>query len=349
MSLGFLTESALVPSKAKPIQVDAKSLVDLKAVVFQKDQERQRRLRDALTADDDGGHSGRRLSKYAHLRGGNKSRKRLGASSSSALSRGEERTGRSRCNRGVEARNRRDEEMQELETPDEDDDRAWHKRSTEMLRKKARLYEDMARGEGASAQASGDFLVDFEAKRSSTAGGVAKQTELVEITDEFGRSRRVAIDSEEYTAFVKTQQQDKPDRPAAQTQNVTCDVAEAGKSHEEEEAKGSIPPGYNGSFVVSQWETRLKAADKVHLQEVHERATVAQSVARASSSSTALDRKTRKQQRLERLRSQRKNAAAPPAAVAGTPSGDAAIPDRGEAGGASEQATDFLNQLSSLM
>jgi hypothetical protein len=44
MSLGWQTESALLPSKAKPIQVDNKSMVGLKSILLQKEQERALRL-----------------------------------------------------------------------------------------------------------------------------------------------------------------------------------------------------------------------------------------------------------------------------------------------------------------
>ncbi|KAG7400738.1 hypothetical protein PHYBOEH_004544 [Phytophthora boehmeriae] len=311
MSLGFLTESALVPSKAKSIKVDSKSLVDLKAVVFQKDQERQRRLREALTAGDDDsvGQGAFRLGKYAHLRG--KSRNRSGSEDT--------QTGKRRRNRGVEERSRRDEEL-EQEEPDEDDDEAWHKKSAEMLRKKAKLYEEMVIG-GGGEQLKAECLVDFGAKKF-TEPTSTKECAMVEITDEFGRTRSVAADSEEYTAFVQSQQHSK--------ERTSDEVKERRDDVDGEKSAG-------GSFVVSQWEKRLKSSEKHHLKEVHERATLAQSFAH-SSSSGAMDRKTRKQLRLERLRNQRTQAAVADDATA--KSADSA---------ASEKATDFLNQLSSLM
>ena len=41
MSLGFLTESALLPSKAKPIQVDGRSQLPLKAIVAEELSKRE--------------------------------------------------------------------------------------------------------------------------------------------------------------------------------------------------------------------------------------------------------------------------------------------------------------------
>ncbi|OWZ13363.1 hypothetical protein PHMEG_00013327 [Phytophthora megakarya] len=312
MSLGFLTESALVPSKAKEIKVDTKSLVDLKAVVFQKDQERKRRLQEALTAENDASSGALRLGKYAHLRA-NKRRKRSE----------EDRVGRKSRNSGVEARSRRDEEANAREAPDEDDDEAWAKKSAEMLRKKAKLYEEMASG-GGNTLLKGECLVDFEAKKFVSDTARSEENGMVEITDEFGRTRSVAKDSEEYTAFLRPQQRGEQ----GEMERKHCGVEE----RDEEKTHG-------GSFVVSQWEKRLKSNEKQHLVEVHERATLAQSLGRSSSGS--VDRKTRKELRLERLRKQRAEAATSSEGVESTNT----VIDSA----ASEKATDFLNQLSSLM
>ncbi|KAG7388933.1 hypothetical protein PHYPSEUDO_011580 [Phytophthora pseudosyringae] len=324
MSLGFLTESALVPSKAKEIKVDTKSLVDLKAVVFQKDQERKRRLREALTAENDdetrAGHGALRLGKYAHLRGGSKRRK-------------QSEEGKKHRNKGVEARSRRDEEAKAREAPREDDDEAWSKKSAEMLRKKAKLYEEMANG-GGGDHLKGEWLVDFAAKRytSEAVSTNGEKARVEEITDEFGRSRKVATDSEEYAAFLETQQQQCRDGELEET-NHHGNV---------EDRDGEDRAGNDGSFVVSQWEKRLKRTEKKHLKEVHERATLAQSLVH-SSSAGAVDRKARKQLRLERLRKQREEAAAATSSESAAPT--STVVDST----ASEKATDFLSQLSSLM
>ncbi|EEY69468.1 uncharacterized protein PITG_21993 [Phytophthora infestans T30-4] len=313
MSLGFLTESALVPSKAKEIKVDAKSLVDLKAVVFQKDQERKRRLQDALTAENDEESSCRRLGKYAHLRGGSKRRKRSD----------ENRVGKNYRNRGVDARNQRDEAKKTQEAPDEGDDEAWSKKSAEMLRKKTKLYEEMANG-GNRDFMKGECLVNFEAKKKlSEEMSVKDKKTMVEIMDEFGRTRNVATGSEEYAAFLGTQQQFKMETSEKQHRGGAED-----NTREE------------GSFVVSQWEKRLKSTEKRHLKEVHERATLAQSLAHPSLSGV-VDKKTREQLRLERLRKQREEVAGSTESATYT----STMPDSA----ASEKATDFLNQLSSLM
>ncbi|KAL3674710.1 hypothetical protein V7S43_000648 [Phytophthora oleae] len=317
MSLGFLTESALVPSKAKEIKVDAKSLVDLKAVVFQKDQERKRRLKEALTAENDeeapGDHRGLRLGKYAHLRRGNKRHKRSE----------EDHIGQNHRNRGVEVRNRRDEDAKAREVPDEADDEAWAKKSAEMLRKKAKLYEEMANG--GKDHLKGEYLVNFDAKKVLETAANAREGTKVDIMDEFGRTRRIATDSEEYTVFLETQQ----------TQHR--EEAEHYDAVEDRKGEDDAP---GGSFVVSQWEKRLKPSEKDHLKEVHERATLAQSLVHSSSAGT-MDRKSRKQLRLERLRKQKEDVV--------VASGSDTRTDTEVDSAASKKATDFLNQLSSLM
>lgn len=325
MSLGFLTESALVPSKAKPIAVDAKSLVDLKAVVFQKDQERQRRLRDALEADGDGATGGgRNLARYAHLRG--KSRKRAGAAS---LSKEEDRIGKRGSNRGVDKRRRRDEESAELDKDSKDDDEAWARKSESMLQKKAELYDQMMNGRvkdaGVASAMVSESLVDFAAKRSRDPGraeAAQPVDETVEITDEFGRTRRVASGSPEHLRFLE----------ASKPKEVPT-VAEIDESGVESSDRRE-----GGSFVSSQWDHRLKSAEKSYLQQVHERASLAKAA-------TAVSKQSKKQLRLEKLRQERARAAATDGSLtaANAPSrlaNDEAV---------SAQATDFLNQLSSLM
>ena len=320
MSLGFLTESALVPSKAKEIKVDAKSLVDLKAVVFEKDQERKRRLQDALTSTtiDDAvrGPKAFRLSKYAHLRGGKQQRPKQSEKT---------RAGKKHCNRGVEDRRRRDEEAKAREAPDEDDDAAWTKLSTEMLRKKADLYDKLASGMG-SDHVNGECLVDFDAKREM---GRSEAVTMTEIMDEFGRTRRVPTDSEAYATFLETQQ-----GLYGEKRGEEKSFEDRGKNEEEVKENG-------GSYVVSQWEKRLKSTEKTHLKKVHERATLVQSWADTALAGTA-GRKSRKQLRLERLRKQQEEIAT---SMESTAAANTAVDSA-----ASEQAaTDFLQQLSSLM
>lgn len=314
MSLGFLTESALVPSKAKPIRVDSKSLFDLKAVVFQKEQERQQRR-----AQDQDQHdpSGRPAGKYAHLKG----RKRLGDLPS-------ERDGRvfKGRNRGVEKRMRRDQDAQDDHAPDQDDERAWHKRSAEALKRKATLYDAMMTGQrpGGDGALAAECLVDFDAKRERMFE--TQDQHLVEITDEFGRSRSVASGGQEHTAYLQQQQQEAPAATGKIPKPQTNREDDAGKTP-------------SGSFVVSQWEKRFNSDEKTYLQEVHDSATL------AKKAGPMLDRQTKKQLRLQKLKAQAAAAASSNAASSvGESASAAAAPGQDETMAAA-QATDFLSSL----
>lgn len=349
MSLGFLTESALLPSKAKAIKVDSKSLVDLKAVVFQKEQERQerkRQLEHALHGDDDEGDADgststtgtghRGFGKYARLKA---TKKRGGAS----LSREEEQVGRS-SNPGIEKRRKRDEDAQEL-LIDEHDDKAWHKKSAEMLKKKAKVYEEMMHGRSdasgagsGSAVVSAECLVDFDAKkRSSVLGGKAvvatssESSSQVEITDEFGRVRFVASGSAAHSEFLRSRAGDAADgTPSSRLSREAVVGARAAQPSDQRNG---------GSFVVSQWEKRFNSQEKTYLQEVHEGVNQAKSA--------LLDKQRRKQLRLEKLKRQAegRDAAQQPTAEASSMSG--VNPQEEQA--AAMQATEFLSQLGSLM
>lgn len=334
MSLGFLTESALLPSKAKAIHVDSKSLVDLRAVVFQKEQERDERKRKSLAAarDDDhdgdirsGGTTSRGAGRYAHLRA---TRQRTGAESS-GLSRTEEKIGKStKSNRGVEKRQRRDAAARELELGERDDDRAWHRKSREMLEKKAKLYDDMVHGRGDAVAA--EYLVDFSAKQQNGAD-VSAANDAVEITDEFGRSRVVLTTSAEYAAYLKLQ---RLQAVASKEKERGLPVTPFERLVGTEDTAG----GHNGSFVVSQWEKRLNAQEKTYVQEVHERATQAKTA--------VLDKKTRKQLRLERLWRETGMSTSPATTTATADPRKLTAEDEQVA---SAKATAFLNQLGSLV
>ncbi|TMW55852.1 hypothetical protein Poli38472_008500 [Pythium oligandrum] len=315
MSLGFLTESALLPSKAKEIKVDSKSLLDLKAVVYKKEQERrerQRRLKEALHQEEEEA-PGR--GKYARL----KAKKRKGSD--------EDRLGGT-ANRGVDKRRKRDESEKELDVDDDADDAALQRKSREMLEKKARLYEAMMQGKtmedregnGMSAAAMAESLVDFDEKKRSgmamkeSALWSRSKNDMVEIADEFGRSRLVEKGSKEYEEYMRTQQ--TPPRINQLDEN---------RGHDDQPA--------GGSFVASQWEKTLHSTEKAYLQQVHE------GVEQAKRSTVAMDKQTRKQLRLQKLRQQQQQ------------QNVALQPDNSstENAAAAAQATEFLNQFTSMM
>lgn len=340
MSLGFLTESALLPSKATAIKVDSKSLVDLRAVVFQKEQERQERkrsLRDALLGDN--GHEGdgsaattgaggtRGFGRFAHL----KATKKRGASAG-ALLREEETIGKA-SNRGVEKRRKRDEAEREDELDEQDDDKAWHKKSREMLTKKAKLYDDMMSGRvsASGSAAAVECLVDFGAKKKSGLGDASMAeivSESMEITDEFGRARFVTKDSAAYAEFLQLQTR-------TEAAPASSDFPPE-QGDDQRQQHPSQPAG--GSFVVSQWEKRFNSEEKTYLQEVHEGVNHAKSA--------LVDKKSRKQLRLEKLR--RQAGASSVSEQSHPPSVEQKVNAQDEQA-AAVKATEFLNQLGPLM
>lgn len=54
MSLGWNTESALLPSKAKAIDVSQSSMLDLKAIVFEREEQRRHHEHQEPSGSQDG-------------------------------------------------------------------------------------------------------------------------------------------------------------------------------------------------------------------------------------------------------------------------------------------------------
>ncbi|OQR98832.1 hypothetical protein THRCLA_21868 [Thraustotheca clavata] len=233
MSLGFLTESALVPSKAKPIKVDSKSLVDLKAIVFHE-QERKK-----ATSESTG------------------LRYKRGARSKASSTKND-------VNAGIEKRRQRDEEDKLLG----DDEKAKKKRSRHMLIEKAKIYDQMARGERPAS--SQDLLVNFNTKTNhrdhefteTSKKQTQEDDDSVEITDEFGRTKKISKKSDEYQAYLREKQ-------PADNKNT-------------------------GSYVVSQWEKTLNVNEKTYLNEIKAQTQVAKL--------TLADKKQQKELRLQKLK-----------------------------------------------
>eukprot|EP00752_Nemacystus_decipiens_P010566 g9409.t1 len=136
MSFGFLTESALLPAKSKPIKVDGRSLVDLKAIVYAKEQK---------VKLDGGGGSG-----SGGLRG---LRGRRPSSGDKANAR---KDPFARRNKGVEDRSEQDEVERVTASKK-------RKAAERVMAAKSSLYEKMAKGEVCGASRAGS-LVDFSRK-----------------------------------------------------------------------------------------------------------------------------------------------------------------------------------------
>ncbi|TFJ82111.1 hypothetical protein NSK_006776 [Nannochloropsis salina CCMP1776] len=139
MSLGFLTESALLPSKAKPIDVDGRSQISLKAVVAEGLSQRR-------TTDE---------KETTRRRRGRRHRALEEAKGRKDVYRGE--------NRGVEARRRRDEEGKE-EAKEEGREDAAERMLGRKEQEYARLVEEGK--EGGEEEA----VVDFARKKREREG-----------------------------------------------------------------------------------------------------------------------------------------------------------------------------------
>ncbi|CAM9829575.1 unnamed protein product [Ectocarpus sp. 6 AP-2014] len=138
MSFGFLTESALLPAKSKPIKVDGRSLVDLKAIVYAKEQKAKL---------EGGGGSGSTSGGLRGLRGKRSSGDRDGGARKDPFA---------RSNRGVEDRSQRDEIERVTAS-------MKRKAGQRVMAAKSSLYEKLAKGEVGGATRAGS-LVDFSRK-----------------------------------------------------------------------------------------------------------------------------------------------------------------------------------------
>ncbi|CAM9445291.1 unnamed protein product [Choristocarpus tenellus] len=205
MSFGFLSESALLPSQSKSIRVDGRSLVDLKAVVYAKEQKVKQ------GGSTESGHEG--------LRGLRGKRASAAAASNAEKSR---KDVFARSNRGVEDRSGKDEK--EFESG-----KRKRKNSEKTMLAKARLYEKLAKGEAGGSDAG--CLVDFNRKSgedlvllNTGKGGVREGKQLsgsdsgggsdgggssdVDITDEFGRDRIVRRGGRQHREWLMARKAD---------------------------------------------------------------------------------------------------------------------------------------------
>ena len=189
--LGFLAESSLMPSKAVPILgVDAGSMVDLKALVYQQEQQ----LRDRQGSGDS-----------------DKVQRKFGKRAASEESAGPhdrrfgKRVKEGDRNRGVGERNRADKEAR-------DETQKSHSKSHDALVAKAELYDKIVNGQGQGAGKA--FLVDFQGKSGGDRlleaegggeGGWREEEDSpeVEITDSFGRTRLVERGGVEHIAHMQ--------------------------------------------------------------------------------------------------------------------------------------------------
>ena len=211
-SLGWNTESTLLPKKAKKIAAPNTSMGALKDEVFAA----------SMTAAAAGGKG-----KYAR---GTASRRRTDADDLDSA-------GRKRPRRR-EARRARDEE-------DEDDRAAASRRKLEA---KARLYDDLRRGE---ARPAPEFLVTFD----DDAGAAPAPAPVRVAEQESGGTR---------WAWGRGEAEAPPSMTGAELLDVAARRAAADRAENDDDAAPR-----SDTAVKSQWEKTLNRDEKSHLGEIH--------------------------------------------------------------------------------
>ena len=191
MSLGWNTESALLPKKAKPISVGNKSLLALKAVVYEKEQQQQQQQQ--LKHDGLNSSSSMRSQRGGHMP--NKKKDVFG-----------------RSNKGIEARAAKEDPLKIAKS-----DKIYA-----ALKAKSELYDQLQSNASLSKSGTNAFLVDFSSKSTvdevasssssssssthsaitSNERGILDDNDYSDVEDEFGRSKRVHRKSQEYIAIT---------------------------------------------------------------------------------------------------------------------------------------------------
>ena len=211
-SLGWNTESTLLPKKAKKIAAPNTSMGALKDEVFAA----------SMTAAAAGGKG-----KYAR---GTASRRRTDADDLDSA-------GRKRPRRR-EARRAREE--------DGEDDRAAASRR--KLEAKARLYDDLRRGE---ARPAPEFLVTFD----DDAGAAPAPAPVRVAEQESGGTR---------WAWGRGEAEAPPSMTGAELLDVAARRAAADRAENNDDAAPR-----SDTAVKSQWEKTLNRDEKSHLGEIH--------------------------------------------------------------------------------
>lgn len=201
MSFGWQTESALLPKQSKPINIDSKSILKLKAVVFDKEKKVE-----ATSAS----------SKYTQ----NRNKNRVVRSTDLF----------DRKNSGIESRIKKDSLISDAKQNNE------NSIIEASLRAKAQLYEEMTAGRLTSLNNSNSnqLLINFQEKRnmptvvhSATVSSDVKKKEevqddadFIEITDEFGRNRRISKRSSEYSEYILSESSKKYKKSMSTTNSI---------------------------------------------------------------------------------------------------------------------------------
>ncbi len=160
MSLGFLTEAAILPRKQKSISVDKKSLVNLKSILYEKEEAIRSNQGGRGSGGGEGGGGVGQPESSSSLVGGGELRALRGKRKASVVLGGADYKGNkgvfAHQNKGVTARRAKDEREKVSSKRKLD-------QSQQALRAKVALYNRIASGEIAEPGESG-LLVNFGTK-----------------------------------------------------------------------------------------------------------------------------------------------------------------------------------------
>lgn len=245
-----------MPSKGKKIEVDGRSMVGLKALVFEQEQ----KIKQGREQGGDSIRSlrGKRAAEVAQEQGDLRARKDIFA----------------RSNAGVSQRQKGDEE-QHAKDPEALTMKQKEQKVAKSLKAKALLYNKMARGEIQGHEAPG-VLVNFKGKTSEelkwldraeafekdekqsvTAGGYSFPGDEVEVEDEFGRTRNVPRGSEAHTDYIRLVRERKERQPDRYSANL--------HSHTRHDPSAPTATGqYAWSKGVSDVPTSQHKNDSIH-------------------------------------------------------------------------------------
>mmetsp|Transcript_22933 Transcript_22933/g.33522 ORF Transcript_22933/g.33522 Transcript_22933/m.33522 type:complete len:300 (+) Transcript_22933:66-965(+) len=247
MSLGWQGESALLPRKAKPIKIDDKSMMRLKATVLDEKQKLE------FSAQ----------SKAPRLRANR------GARSSDRKDVFASR------NKGVEEREKKDLSSKEMASTND--------RITSALTAKAKIYDTISKG-GGEKSISEDVLVDFQEK-SETSGsnkiavsmdktnGLSDSSEVVDDNcrtySYYGPPARDTDSSGEFPEnksdrYAWSTGREDPQKIIEKSREFSRMVAD--------EIDATVVMS-SSSRVRSQWEKTLQGESRVHLERIHEETT----------------------------------------------------------------------------
>eukprot|EP01039_Chlorochromonas_danica_P008708 gene8708-9594_t len=236
MSLGWQTESALLPSKAKPIKVGDRSLLSLKAIVFEKEQQR-------------------------HTQGAQDGETRLKAIRKAAVA-SKEKESHTSSTKSTKSREVTDEEA------------LREQRAAAALAAKAQLYEDILAGKVQGEASLIDFgskrKLDRREEGSVSATKEVEQgaRKAAKVVQDYGPQQWQWSRGDAATHEVEGDSHD-PDAVVAEWR--ASQQAEKAFKLEAERRLQDLPVSLSkAARVQTQWEKTLQSSAREYIKEVHQ-------------------------------------------------------------------------------